>query len=1454
MPNGHEDERLTRLRQLVQQEAQDPRLARLAELTRTPEPLTEEKLAEIEAAQPTGRTALDVLEQPVAQGAPLPEELPPPPEPTAFDRLIDEKLADAAEAVERAAETPQQKALRETLGPFAQIPAGLAAVATQVARAGTGLAALAGGPTTIAQAPGLIRAAEEKVIAPTERFLEEEFFPEPRTGLESVTRALSEDIPAFVAAEAAIPRALLKRGGQAALRRVLPRLPEGAAAAVRRLAPRATRGAAVGGVFPFATGEAAQDPLAPLKMAALFGAFDVGFGVPRARRAVRGVRRAKAATAAREAEKAASKATRVADVRIHEVAGRRVEPKKPKRELPAAAKLGDEELQAKRLREMGNLARVRAGFEKVRGERLKFEEQAGGARVIGATTTQAGRFLKGRQTQTERRLLALEAEAKLRGLPKIEPREVDIEAGAKGLKGEDFDVRKAKIDRLVEKREELTQRLADNPGDVDAGTMWGAVEQRISQLKPELATQSGEVDSRLFAALTGGTIGGLTGAALTPDNRASGAAFGLALGVGGGALLGRAKVRGRKPPPELPPHQRRVQDRIGDLEGGRRQSVWENVQDSYAAIVRSTSLLEQAERQITGTAPGTALAAGTARVPSEQSAAAAARLAQGSGRRSEGMLEFGPTRWKGTELKKTGTPSYAEIQARVGVDELNRYEVSKRTLEVAEREIETGISAADATQVVKEATPALKKAHRQKVAYRNDIKDYWKDAGGVSDKADEAMTALGQDYVPLYRIFEGKDPRLGPRPGRVGRVGQQIKRLVGSERKILNPVLSDIDRTHRMVRAADLQRVGLRLIELAEAFPEGAAGIIEKAGKKRRPGFSTEADRLRASAQARGIEMSEETAAELAESLSDKALGIRDNMITVFRNGKLEQWRVNDRLAKGLLMMSPTQLGMFTRVMGAPVRTFKGGITLNPGFQISNFVRDAVDAAVQSQYGFRLGIDSFKGFYESTKAVWLGTPSKAYEEFVLSGGGFASFRGQRIRGLEAQARRMTKAERGRVRQFLRDPLIHPIEALKNLAQPFEEAARIGEFMRAREKGANIIDAFMAQQDVTINFLEHGGSTTMQGLLHMVPFLNPAIQSLDRAVRILGRPITRGKAAGPKAAAAEAGRLFAMTQASIALPSILFWAASHDDQEIKDRRKSNAGLIYWFIRMPDDKIVRIPKPFLWGQIFGTGWESALDKAFDDDPEAMGRFVRGVREQATAQIIPLLPRIWIEQLANRDLFFKTPIVPRGVEGLSPQFQTQPFTGSTTRLVAEWAAKVSKRLEVSPARLENIWGNITGTLGREGLRTMDRMIDNFAGREASPAAPEASDLPIVGRFFARRATTAVQPIRTFYDKLRKLETVSRDINNLEDLRRTTELVTYSRSHIEEIALLPLYRSTNKQLRLRRDQLEQLRLIPDAQFSRQSKLEFKKAIQDQMIEIARRTNEIAQGVSLRRQAVGTR
>ncbi len=455
----------------------------------------------------------------------------------------------------------------------------------------------------------------------------------------------------------------------------------------------------------------------------------------------------------------------------------------------------------------------------------------------------------------------------------------------------------------------------------------------------------------------------------------------------------------------------------------------------------------------------------------------------------------------------------------------------------------------------------------------------------------------------------------------------------------------------------------------------------------------------------------------------------------------------------------------------------------------------------------------------------------------MGGGGFSTLRGAGRTRAQTFLRRILPQSKAR---RVTGNLIHPLELLKRFGQPFEEAARVGEFIRAKGQQASTMEAILAQQEVTINFLQGGGSASMQGLAHATAFLNPALQALDRFARIGALPVTRARqalavGAGKGEAAAIAGktaaRVLLTATATVSLPSLYFWVAARDDQEIQDLRKTNAGLIYWFVRGPQGEINKIPKPFLWGQIFGTGMEAMLDKFADDDPEAAKRFVKGVKDQTLSNVLPNVIGIYVAQESNRTRFFGTPIVPKGLEGVEPRFQVQNHTGAIAR-------RIGDRFNISPARLEAVYRDVTGSLGVEVLRAADRIVDRVDGRAAVPERVGA-DRAIIGRIFARNPSFNVEPIRTFYDGS------SKTIEAVESFRvnqnNPAALMGVLRRRQADIMLAPLYETTRADFAESRNVLETLRGLPDDVMSARRKRELINRIMRQMIEKARTINKVA-------------
>ncbi|HQP89038.1 MAG TPA: hypothetical protein PLL76_22510 [Thermoanaerobaculia bacterium] len=803
----------------------------------------------------------------------------------------------------------------------------------------------------------------------------------------------------------------------------------------------------------------------------------------------------------------------------------------------------------------------------------------------------------------------------------------------------------------------------------------------------------------------------------------------------------------------LPEHSAAIQRKL--VPAGRKEDVGpllNPVEALYQKAVRRHYAVEKTSARI-----------GADKGPAHLDPGVVAELSAGHAARAEQFIEgkggFRLTKDGGIEW--TGNRSLAEILKPLGkgrLNELRRYLVARRVIElharkastgegdmfpdVAEdRSILSGISEAAAQSEVAGAPPDVKQAAEEITALLDDALQYWAEAGGLSPEAVRVIREMNRAYVPFYRIFEGHDPAakagklvLPAERGKALQAEQAVKRLVGSSRDILDPLVSTVDHIQRMIRAADLNRVGKTLVEAAAKNPDGAVGLVERVPTTGEAKATKEGDAIQKVAAAYDVEVTDE-AAEAIDALSDRKLWFDNDRIRVWRNGKLEEYRVERSLAESLRALGPQDADVFQKLFTFPSKLLRGGVTKNPIFALHNFLRDTGDAAVQSRNGFRPFVDSAIGLAEAIRNGDL------RKEWLAAGGGYATLAAGGVKGAESALRSIApRTKAGTVIKTLR----HPLEALSLLNRPFEEAARLGEYRRAKMAGKSATEAALDAARITTNFTVHGSSAFLWGILKASAFSNPALQGTDRAFRtVLAAP--RGQKQTAALAGKAAVNVLFKGLLYVGGLSVLFGLLGDDDDEIKELRRTKAGAAWWFARVPGSEvIVRIPKPFLWGQLFGTGVEAALDRVRDENPVAFKEWRTQVLEMITdgAVPIPTPMKVGFELATNRSLFYKRPIVPRGLENVEGRYQYGPRTSETAKAVGRLTG-------LSPAKLEYGVGQIGGTLGREALRTGDAIAR--AGGDVEKPAARLGDLPLVGRAFASTPTTSSDSIGTFYDELK-------------------------------------------------------------------------------------------------------
>ena len=139
---------------------------------------------------------------------------------------------------------------------------------------------------------------------------------------------------------------------------------------------------------------------------------------------------------------------------------------------------------------------------------------------------------------------------------------------------------------------------------------------------------------------------------------------------------------------------------------------------------------------------------------------------------------------------------------------------------------------------------------------------------------------------------------------------------------------------------------------------------------------------------------------------------------------------------------------------------------------------------------------------------------------------------------------------------------------------------------------------------------------------------------------------------------------------ITLPSVLLWELNKDDpryQELPQWQKD----IFWIIPTKDT-LIKIPKPFELGILFGTVPERMLQWMYDRKRKQKGVGFKGLAGSVLDSMAPsflptaLVPAI--EAMTNHSIFMGRDIVPQSQQNTIPELQYGPYTSAVGREIGE------------------------------------------------------------------------------------------------------------------------------------------------------------------------------------------
>ena len=175
------------------------------------------------------------------------------------------------------------------------------------------------------------------------------------------------------------------------------------------------------------------------------------------------------------------------------------------------------------------------------------------------------------------------------------------------------------------------------------------------------------------------------------------------------------------------------------------------------------------------------------------------------------------------------------------------------------------------------------------------------------------------------------------------------------------------------------------------------------------------------------------------------------------------------------------------------------------------------------------------------------------------------------------------------------------------------------------------------------------------------------------------------------------------------------------------------------------------------------------------------------QGTPGIIPQAVLPFIENMSNHNFFLERSIIPIEKEDAPPPFQYSGMTSESAKLLGKW-------VNLSPAQIDNLFNQYSGSLGRYFTSSLDPILKGTGiVPNIEDPSMELSDIPVVKAFVVRDPYgSGSASVGRFYRKLEHFEGIEKAYKQLIAEGRQEEANKYVDNNPE--ARLGLARYTNR------------------------------------------------------------
>jgi hypothetical protein len=446
--------------------------------------------------------------------------------------------------------------------------------------------------------------------------------------------------------------------------------------------------------------------------------------------------------------------------------------------------------------------------------------------------------------------------------------------------------------------------------------------------------------------------------------------------------------------------------------------------------------------------------------------------------------------------------------------------------------------------------------------------------------------------------------------------------------------------------------------------------------------------------------------------------------VAYFDNGIRKEIAVNPQVANAIKGLTPTQMGLFEKIMSTAASPFRWGTTVaNAGFQAANLLADIPRNLIAYKYGnnlkswIKFPFDVIYSFFSSFKGNF-GEMNDLYKAFLESGAANSTI----AKELRPQAFKTGKNVASNIGGRL-------LDTVAQFSNSIEEGTKILGIKRGLpmvEKGkitmqqlADEVRKFSGSPD----FLR-GGTLTKRNLNLIYMFLGARIQGttldLKRLAGFTGKK--------------EAAQMWAKLSTIVGIPALTLAVVNKEKYKSDYDKLSTAEKENYFIIFRDSYTTndqgemyreywKIPKRETV-KMFANIIEAGVNFAYDHDLEnakVMGGKIlndlspvnlsgSNITERAESVVSGLNPLIKApyEYIANRNAFFHNKLVPDYLYGVESKNLTpaQQYYVNTPKFY-QW---LGDQLGESPIKLQNLFTTAIGDLAKDDPITS--VINRFKG----------------------------------------------------------------------------------------------------------------------------------------------